>query len=346
MLLGPPAAATASLWQRLQRWFARFGRPLLFFAGLAAIVLLIRSVGAEAVLRTLLQAGPWLPAIFALELCWVLVEGGALLVLYGGHMRKIPPRALVVATLIHFSTMMILPVGRAGAEVARATLLSRHVGGGRAAAASTLMQALTLMANSVVSWVCAGFVFRFTTSIELALLLLGNGAATLVLGLGMYVAMRRARLGGFLGRRFARMTQVGPDMDAFVRESRSRHWPALGLCLAGRLVQTLQYGFILTAVVGAFSFSGTFLAQGIHLVGAGLGDVVPNQVGVTEGAYRIFASVLGLEGSPEKAVSLALLARVSTLTVAGLCALALQCLPGARSAPPAISSLGDGPVGS
>jgi hypothetical protein len=81
------------------------------------------------------------------------------------------------------------------------------------------------------------------------------------------------------------------------------------------------------AVAGSFKFTSSFVAEGVHLVGAGLGDMVPNQVGVAEGAFRYFAPTLGLGASPEKALAIALVARISVVVSAALAALALLLVP-------------------
>lgn len=273
-----------------------------------------------------MQAGPYLPLILLLDLSWVAFEGASVLVLYGAPARKIPPRAWLTATLVHYTTMTVLPVGRTGAEVARASMMSPWVGGARGAASAAIMQTLTLTANTIISMVCLMAVIAHSGMSQLAWLLLGNGVATLVLGGGLYLVMSRVRVGGFLGRRFEKLAQFGPELDEHFRASRPRHPLSLLLTCSARTLQTLQYGIILLAVSGSFSAMGTLIAQGIHLVGAGLGDMVPNQVGVTEGAYRLFAANLDLGHVPEKAVSIALLARLSNLGVAGMCSLAMQFL--------------------
>jgi len=321
--------------------FPTWARLALLVAGGCAVAWLVHSVGAHAVWQTIVAAGPWLPVIFALELTWVVIEGFGLMVLFGGWRREIPLRSWATSALVHFTTMMVLPVGRAGAEALRGTMLARHVGGGRAAAASSLMQALVLLGNALVSLLCAAVVLWRDAGNDLVLLLVGNAVATGFLGGALYVLLRRAKLGGFLGKHFAKMAQVGPELDQHVRENRPRHLPAFAFVLVGRLVQTLEYGFIFAAVAGGFDTGSTFIAQGIHLIGAGLGDMVPNQVGVTEGAFRWFSGALGLASHPERAVSLALLARLSTLSMASICAAVVQLVPGAalRDA----SSLGPSP---
>jgi hypothetical protein len=327
-LLEPRASST---WDKIRHFGGRYGRWLLLVLGVVALGFLVHSVGVRQLWAVLVEAGPWLPLILFFDLAWVAIEGLALLLLYGAPARDIPVRAWVETTLVHYTTMAILPVGRAGAEVARAAMMSPYVGRARATAGATLMQSLTLTANTVMSFICMLGVYLVVGRDKLTWLLLINGSATFVLGIGLYLLTQRMRLGGFLGRRFEKLAEFGPELDEHFRESRPRHALALMMGLVGRSLQTVQYGILLLAVAGSFSVSGTLVAQGIHLVGAGLGDMVPNQVGVTEGAYRIFAGALGLAEHPEKAIAIALLARVSSLCVAGLCTLGAQLVPKAAA---------------
>jgi hypothetical protein len=87
----------------------------------------------------------------------------------------------------------------------------------------------------------------------------------------------------------------------------------------GRTLQALQYGLMLVAVGGSLTVVSALVSQAIHLVGAGVGDFVPNQVGITEGAYRIFAPALGLEDDPARAIGIALIARACQFLLAGVC---------------------------
>jgi hypothetical protein len=189
------------------------------------------------------------------------------------------------------------------------------------------MQSFTLMTNALVTGICLIAVILSVEGKGLPLLLSVNAVMTFSLGAGVYLVMKHVKIGGVLGRKFKKLSQWGPELDEHFTESRGRHLGAIACCLLGRSVQTLQYGVILLSVTGAVTLSSALVAEGIQLVGRGLGDMVPNQVGVTEGAFAAFAGALDLAEHPEKAVSIALLGRVSNLSVAGLCALALQFLP-------------------
>ena len=321
------SSARQDIWARGKRFFSKYGRWILLVAGVVALALLVRAVGAAQLARVLLDAGPWLPFILVCDLSWVAFEGLAVLVLYGPPARSIPARAWIETTLVHYTTMAILPVGRAGAEVARATMMAPFVGKTRAAAGAAIMQTLTLIANTVMSVVCLSGVYALLGSDKLMWLLLVNGLGTLVLGGGIYLVMLRANPGGFLGKKFEGLARFGPELDEHFRESRPRHLIALSLSVLGRTLQTVQYGLLLLAVSGTFTLTSTLTAQGIHLVSAAFGDLVPNQVGVTEGVYRIFAPALGLADHPEKAVAIAVLARISSLTLCGLSVLGVQFMP-------------------
>jgi hypothetical protein len=135
---------------------------------------------------------------------------------------------------------------------------------------------------------------------------------------------------------FPKLSQTGKDLDVQIRESSPRHGRALFVCFCGRTLQVIQYGVIFYAVVGTVSGVDALTAQGIQLVSRTLGDAVPNQVGVTETAFAAGADALGLAGHPEKAVAIALLARLSNLSMAGLCALVAQFLPRKQSAESAL----------
>jgi hypothetical protein len=73
---------------------------------------------------------------------------------------------------------------------------------------------------------------------------------------------------------------------------------------------------VLFAVGGIVTPASALTAQGIHLVGAAAGDVIPGQLGAMEGSYRVFAGALGFRARPELALSMPLLVRIAQLSVA------------------------------
>lgn len=316
---GASATQASARWT----WIKRIGRALLFVLGVTAVVLLVREAGPDRVLSTLLQAGPWIPVIILLECCFMGMDVVALRGLLGERGKRVPLLVWVRTALLQYGVMQLLPAGRAGGEVARAAGLSLYVGGGaRAAASATRLQAATMIGNSVISVPCAiGVGLAVDVPVAESPLfwaIVGNGLVTAVIGGAIVLASRKSSLGGWIGKKIPLLASHGPSFDAALREETP--WtPAFVATTIGRGFQTLQYGVILLAVGGTLTFVSALVSQGIHLVGAGMGDMVPNQAGITEGAYTLFAPALGLGDDLAKAIGIALVARICQFSLAGTC---------------------------
>jgi hypothetical protein len=235
----------------------------------------------------------------------------------GERGASVPLFVWVRTAMVAYGVMILLPAGRAGGEVARAAGLAPYVGASHAAALATRLQAATLIGNTLISlpaWIAVGLAVNF--GIPLAWMVLANGVVTGVVGVVIIVASKRSSIGGWLGKHVRALSAHGEDFDEALRDEVSWTRPIMATFL-GRMFQAVQYGVILLAVGGVLTPISALVAQGIHLVGAGLGDMVPNQVGITEGAYRLFAPALGLQGSPARAIGIALVARLCQFFLAG-----------------------------
>lgn len=300
-------------------WLKRYGKWLLLVLGVIAVTVLIRETGPRKVGEVLLAAGPHLPLIVLLEAAWISMDTFAVRALLGEHGKKAPWKLYLRSGLVAYSIMVLLPAGRAGGEVARATLLGPSVGGVRAGAAAARINGVTLLANALISIPCFLTIAHVVgAGDKLSLAVLGNAAVTGFLGLGILVVTRQAKVGGFLGKRFRSMVHWGPAFDEALREMPAVPYKAIGLCFFGRFLQSIQYAVILHAVGGSLTLESGLVSQGIHLVGAALGDMVPNQVGFNEGAYRLFAEALGLAKDPARAVSIALVGRMGQFILAAI----------------------------
>jgi hypothetical protein len=298
-------------------------------AGLATFVALVYHVGPARLWEVLLQSWTIVPVVMILDVAWMSLESIALLLFYGPEHRDIPLRTWARALLTHYATMVVLPVGRVGGEIARATMLSPYVGSHRVTASAAQMQIMVLYANTVICIPCFFAAVRLQGwGGSLAALLIFNFFANGLLGLGLHLVTRNVRIGGWLGKKFEGMLHWGPELDLeFRKMPRVPVLPGL-LCLGGRAMQTVEYGLVLATVAGtSMALSGTLIAEGIHIGAAALGDAVPNQVGVAEGMYRLFAGALGLGDHPEKALAIAIVVRVANFCVAGLCFALLALWP-------------------
>jgi len=311
----------ASLLVSLRGWP---GRILLAVAGFSIIAFLVRSAGPDRVLHVLLDTARWLPLIAALELTQTATDIFAVRMLLGDGRRSVPLSAWIRSSAVAYAMMTLLPAGRAAGEVGRATILAKYVGTPPAANASARLSVAFLSGNAVAS--AAAFVavaswIGFGAPMSL---LLGANVLLVAASAGSLLAItKNARVGRWLDkmrRRFVphdreeRPSQLPP-------EAGDTPWRAIGACLVGRCAQLTQYGVILAAVGGTPSVRGAFVAQGIHLVGATLGDLFPNQLGVVDGVYRTFAPVLGLGAAPERALSIAFVVHTTQLSIAGVCVL-------------------------
>lgn len=308
-------ASGAPRWRQALSWF-------LLVAGFGLLVFLVVDAGLNNVWRAIVMAGPWLPLITLFGAGWFVGEVIAHRILLEDDAQRVPLGALMRANLAAYAIVVLAPLGKAGAEIARAAVVAKHVGGGRAAAAAANVQAASLLGNAAISVPCAAAVFAtLGGSSLLGWLVVGNGVLTLALGTTALVLTRLGRVGERLAGRFKALEVSGPQLDLALRVRVSTFAKAVLATFTARVSQTAQYGVLVLAVGGALGLDSALATQGVHLVGAAAGDMVPGQVGVVEGAYRVFADALGLE--EVAALSIGLVARVSAILLAGLALLGL-----------------------
>jgi hypothetical protein len=280
------------------------------------------------------EAGRWLPVILALELVQLGTDILSLRSILRERRTQIPVRTWLRSTALAYAMMILLPAGRAAGEVGRAALFSRHIGAPRAAAASTQLQAAYLSANGLLSagaCVAVGSLFGFHST--LALLLAANVVFQAIIATGLIAILWDARIGRWLDRQRRRWMPGAKEAPPLEPQARHRlPWGALAFCTLARTAQLAQYAVILHAVGGVVTVRNAFVAHGIHLVGASLGDMVPNQLGVVDGTYLAFAGALGFADTPARALSIAFVAHVAQLILASACVL-LVALTRQASAP-------------
>lgn len=313
----------------LKRTWRSVGRALLAIAGLGLIGFLVRSAGPERVARVLWDARGWLPLLLALELLQPLGDFFALSLLLGRRRFDVPLQAWLRSSAIAYSMMALLPAGRGAGEIARASLLSQHVGGPHAANASIRLQSAYTFAIAVFASIeCAVVAAGSGGRSALAILLAADALALAALASGLLAALRHSRVEAWFERLSRRL---GPLAAAarFDTADATRHRVPAGataICSSARAAQVIQYGVVLRAVGGASGVRGALLAHGIHLVGSTVGDVLPNQMGIVDGAYRAFAGDIGLSDAPARALSIAFLVHIvqlmtaaASILVAALC---------------------------
>ena len=297
----PSRASTAAKW---------IGRVALAALGALAIYWLVEEAGSDDVLRAVEGAAPWILLAFGIEALRIAGEAIGTICLLGEHSRAVPKSVLIRTHLIVYAVSMAMPAGRATSEAVKTVLLKPFVGGARGAAVGTASQALTLIANALVSIPAAGAALLVAGPGVLALAL-GVFAAISVAGGALVLSVARA---GPLATWLGRFPRAGNAVRAF--QDAAREMPlvpprAAGAIVTSRALQVVQFGVIAHGVGLGSGATTALLAHGVQAVGAMAGDLVPAQLGMTEGAFRLAADAFG--ASAATAVSVALIAHAVQL---------------------------------
>ncbi len=308
--------------------------PLLGVVGLFAIGALVKSAGAVEIGATLLDAWPWLFGIVLLEAGAAAVEASAVCTLLGDRAAAVPTHGWVRSSGLAVACALLLPGGRVLGEVVRATALGRWVDGAEAAALVLRVHGTYLLTISLASLLClaAACAAPEPSSLLVGLLLYGT-CFNLGLGTLFLAGPRRARVGRFLARRVGLLADFGPRFDDAFRKSSFLDPRAYLRLVGARALHAASSATALVAILGVAGASPAriLVSEGIQLVASHAGDTVPGQVGVLEGAYRLFAGMLGLGEALGLALSIALLFRIARVVLA-LVASALSALLRERSA--------------
>lgn len=294
---------------------SRLGRALAALVGVGIVALLIRQSGPEEVLQAITRAPLLFPLVAVLEILMCACEVTAAFVLYGKDRAKVPAGVILRSTLFCYAVMSVLPFGRAVAEMTRAAMLAKYVGGARAAAVGTQVQGMTLLGNALIS---------VPTAIAVALvagktlLLAGislNVVVTTAAGAGLLMATRKSDLGQKVGKYFRGGEKWGPEVDQHLQGELKVAVP-VALMTLGRVLQVTQRGVLLAAVGSQTGVLRAFTAQAVALVSSMVGDIIPGQIGVTEMGYRLGAQVLQLE--PSQGVAIGLLGHLAQVVWIGI----------------------------
>ncbi|HEX7702660.1 MAG TPA: lysylphosphatidylglycerol synthase domain-containing protein [Kofleriaceae bacterium] len=286
-------------------------RIVVALCGIATALMILRGLGWSTIGTALVGAASYLPLLIALDACVVTCSMLALRSLYGDTARAIPLSQLVRAGVVGYAVQGLVPAGRAVAEVTRAAQLARWVGAGTAAAAATRMQAVVLIAGGAISIPTAVAAYRATGPSWIPLAIAIHGVVAFAIGSALLGVANRSAIGAWLGRRVSRAKSFGNELDGALARTSALPLRAIAWELTGRCVQVVQNAVLIVSVGGALRVGSALCSEGIHLVGAAVGDLVPGQLGVQEGNFTIAAPALGL--SAAGAVSIALLAHLTQL---------------------------------
>jgi hypothetical protein len=292
-------------------------QALLLVVGLTIVGYFVWRTGPEQVLAALEAAGRFVPLLALFELLVVLTDVAAFAALLGEDRKAVSRRGWVRSSALSYGCLILLPAGRTASEAARASVVARYVGGMRAATAGAQLQASALAATGFMSGVAALVVFAFVDPARgLGGMLAGNSAFVAASGVLLLVLVRHRGLARRLAQRFPKI---------FTRFAAGEGRPhtlgvvAVAWSFLGRVLQLVQFAVAVLAVGGSFSLIRGAVAFGIHLVMSTVGVAIPNQVGVADGAYVLFAEPLGFGATPARALAVMLAVRATQIPLALAC---------------------------
>jgi hypothetical protein len=274
--------------------------------GLGALTLLIRSIGLGPLLAALRASARWLPFLIALEAGRVMLEVVATLSLSPRLRRRASLSQLARIHVIGYAVSAIMPAGRAAGEAVKAAMFSRFVGGPEAAAIGTGNQSAAMIGGALAGVPVALVAFLLTGLSPLTLALVVFMLVSLVVVAAFQIACRRRDVGGALIRRFTHLEQATADFEAALQKIPLVPVTATACTLASRALFTIELAMLLYGASGHAGFGRTILALGVSLVGGAIGDMVPGQLGASDGAFALAAPLLGITAAGGVAMTMTL----------------------------------------
>ncbi len=262
--------------------------------GAGALALLVRSVGPATLLSILRASARWVPVLFALDALRVVAEAVATWSLSERVRRRVPVPEVARIHLVAYAVAATMPAGRAAAEAVKAAMLSRFIGGPEAAAVATANQTSSMLGSALGALPCVAAALLLTGLSPLTLSFAGFVALTMVGFTALQVACRRGGLGGALLRRVTRMEQATQAFEDALKQIPVVPPVATLAAVFSRAVVVVELGVVLFALGGRHGIGHALIAFGVSLVGGTVGDLVPGQLGATDGAFALAAPFLGL----------------------------------------------------
>lgn len=304
---------------------------ILLTAGTAVFVLLLAWQGFGSVAETLMAAGWGIVAVIALHLVPVVLDAGAIVVLF--ERKRIALRDALVARWAGEAVNSLLPAGQLGGPVMMVRLLNQQGAPMNDAAAtitvSTTMQALAQIVFALVGLTLFGI---YAAHDEAAALRAPTLIATAVLSVfivSFYWAQRYGMFGHVVrlvskvfGRRDWSSLRLQADaIDAAVGALYRDHAKVaatFALSLLAWFVGTAEVWLALRFLGHPVDWLDALLLESIGQCIRSAAFAIPGALGAQEGGYLLLASLIGLPPSAALALSLVKRAREIALGVPGI----------------------------
>jgi putative membrane protein len=308
---------------------------LLIAAGIAAVAALVLYFGAEAVGAALLAVGfGGYAAVVAIHTALIALMGLA----WGALLPGVKPWVTVWGRFVRDAGSEVLPLSQVGGYVLGTRAVALAGVSATDGAASTIID-VTLEFVGQIGYVAIGLVWllhlhgdAISPWVVALVLVAASGLAVLFIALqrrGMRYVDRIARI---LGQGWAEKTAAGAAalhqaLEAIYRRRGSVR-ASLALHLACWIASASEVSVALWFAGQPLPFGDAMVIESLVYAIRTTAFIVPNSMGVQEGAYILLGGAFGL--SPEMALALSFLKRARDLTI-GLPVIALwQAIEGGR----------------
>jgi putative membrane protein len=288
--------------------------------GLALTAALVAHWGAGAVLGALFAIG-WtgFAAVCAVHLALVALMGIAWWALW----PSMSAWAAVWGRLVREAAAEVLPLSQIGGYVAGARAIGLTGVALAAATASTIVDvSVEFLAQLAYTALALGLLVELRPQASVAAPVAVALLAALALAAGFVAAQRRGfdllgRLARRLGHGWAERTAAGADAlhaaVAAIYRRRAGLWLSFLLHLFCWVVGAAEAWLALRLAGASLGFGPVLVVESLLYAVRSLAFVVPNAVGVQEGAYILIGAGFGL--TPQMALALSLLKRARDLTI-------------------------------
>lgn len=274
--------------------------------GIAICVVLVRELGAQALWVNLVALSATVPALLLLEAGRFLAELiSARLVLAPWHAQDVPRLSLLRGQCLAHACNKVMPAGRAVGEGLKAAILTPSIGAARAVGVGGASQIMTLLVNGAFALLASAIAIGWLGGTREGGILASYGCATVALGVLVVVSLRSAFVARLLGR-FAVTASLSAPFAQAVAHGTGFGAAALSCHALAKLLQAIQLGVLLWAVGVGVRPDLALFAEGVQIVGAAAGDLVPAQLGATEGAFALSSGTLGLSAQASLSVAVVL----------------------------------------
>ncbi|MFN7699341.1 MAG: lysylphosphatidylglycerol synthase transmembrane domain-containing protein [Deltaproteobacteria bacterium] len=286
-------------------WFAMALRVALASFGLAVIGVLVDRIGVHEVRAAQLRTAPVLPIAFLLDGVRIACDAYSTRLLLGARGREIPWLALFGGHVVGHGVMNVFPAGRSASEAVKAALFHRYLGAAEAVAMGASNQANTLFSSAIFSLACAAAAAVAMPGAALVGAIAIHFAVLFGAGVGMRLAATNPAVEAFFT---SRLPRVGAHLSRFAERSRETPivaWGPVGAMVLGRLAQTFEYGLLASAVGISIGPLEALAVQGVNLVAAAVGVLMPGQLGSSEAIFALASETLGTDEASAMTIALA-----------------------------------------